>query len=398
MTKLIRGKIIVESKGHEESDLEEVAFAPLDLSDPDEFEEDLEDEVYGETELLPEREGSTFATALAPWVGAERAWRTGIVPPPHRRAKDYPESASGERDHTPLELELSEAEMKTVLSSLPPASPQPSSSRLTMRLLSYASVAAVSVVITWLVTNYNAPVTSRPSAAPPKPSEQELVVLQSPPDGCGAGSTCDVDQAQPAEHSAEASPSAVGTPKEEAAAALADEAAEPEASPEDTTQKARHSLAIRDRTRAERRAASLETEEIDPPDALPSPQSAASDDAVTKAEPNREEALGQEVPESPESPAPAAKVSHGTSLSKDLVRQKMEGIAPVVRRCKNGVSGRVVVELVIDGRTGRVIDSRAIDQVEVGAIAGQCAAKAVELVKFPTFEKPTLTVKYPFDL
>jgi hypothetical protein len=76
----------------------------------------------------------------------------------------------------------------------------------------------------------------------------------------------------------------------------------------------------------------------------------------------------------------------------------MQDLASKVRDCKGNISGRVIVEVIVSGATGTVISSKAIDQVEVGATAGRCAARAVENVRFPPFSKSRLTIKYPYDL
>ena len=83
---------------------------------------------------------------------------------------------------------------------------------------------------------------------------------------------------------------------------------------------------------------------------------------------------------------------------RDAIRMAMEHIAPQVGKCKSAESGKVVVQMVVSGDTGRVISSRVIDDTFRGTATGVCAARAVRSVKLPSFERDKVVIKYPFAI
>jgi len=105
----------------------------------------------------------TFDAAEAPWVGAESAWRQGIASPAleHR-------GRLGVRESGPEEgraLEISEAELATVISTMPPAhKPADGPFRGRWRHLSTAlellGLCTIVALATWLVVDKEPPATS----------------------------------------------------------------------------------------------------------------------------------------------------------------------------------------------------------------------------------------------
>jgi hypothetical protein len=75
----------------------------------------------------------------------------------------------------------------------------------------------------------------------------------------------------------------------------------------------------------------------------------------------------------------------------------MNGVAGRVRRCGNGQSGTVMVNVVISGATGRVTGAD-VGGSFAGTPVGSCAARAVRSARFPRFRQSSLTVRYPFQV
>jgi hypothetical protein len=76
----------------------------------------------------------------------------------------------------------------------------------------------------------------------------------------------------------------------------------------------------------------------------------------------------------------------------------MRRVAGAVSRCGRGESGRVTVNVVISGSSGRV-SSATVTGSFAGTAVGSCAARAVRGARFPRFRDKSLTVRgYPFVL
>lgn len=84
--------------------------------------------------------------------------------------------------------------------------------------------------------------------------------------------------------------------------------------------------------------------------------------------------------------------------SRSVVKKVMADIAPYVQGCKFDRSGKVVVKLVVSGKTGRVISSEAVDNNFKGTPAGLCVSKVVRSVQLPVFNSERLVIKYPFQI
>lgn len=111
-----------------------------------------------------------------------------------------------------------------------------------------------------------------------------------------------------------------------------------------------------------------------------------------------------ETPESPPVLVAAAAQTEETeqglpdSPTRDEVKKAMEDIAPYVRNCKLDRSGRLLVELVVSGSTGKVISTEAVDAAFADSAIELCVSKVVKSVVLPVFKKETITIRYPFDL
>lgn len=85
-------------------------------------------------------------------------------------------------------------------------------------------------------------------------------------------------------------------------------------------------------------------------------------------------------------------------LSRAQVQAGMRTVAGAVARCGRGESGRVTVNVVIDGSSGRVSSAEVTGQF-AGSAVGSCAARAVRGARFPRFSDSSLSVRgYPFVL
>jgi hypothetical protein len=110
-------------------------------------------------------------------------------------------------------------------------------------------------------------------------------------------------------------------------------------------------------------------------------------------------------------PAPTAKTSTAPAptgggadsslpqkLGRSQVQSGMRTVAGAVARCGRGETGRVTVDVVITGATGRVTSATVTGQF-AGTAVGSCAARAVRGARFPRFRDASLTVRgYPFVL
>jgi hypothetical protein len=122
----------------------------------------------------------------------------------------------------------------------------------------------------------------------------------------------------------------------------------------------------------------------------------------TGAQDSSTEPHSGQTPDAPV-PAPAAQAEETTQMlpvrpTRDEVKQAMENIAPYVRNCKLDRSGKLLVELVVSGNTGKVISTEAVDAAFADSATERCISKVVKSVVLPVFQKETITIRYPFDL
>ena len=89
MAKLVRGKIVVEKKEQNERSVDEQDIRTASSAPVEVIAVSTATPPPVPTPSFDDQDGATFATQGAPWVGAERAWRTGTVPPPHEDAANY---------------------------------------------------------------------------------------------------------------------------------------------------------------------------------------------------------------------------------------------------------------------------------------------------------------------
>ncbi len=314
-------------------------------------------------------------------------------------------------------------QLETVISTLPTVVQAESAIRRKrwLRLMSYVVVAAVSILGTWLVTGgeeetptvpsvksvpgnltataaaevpltiqkaiavvpEEAPVESEPAAEPmeiiepppsiEEPTEAPLATNDIPStrgrgrfDGRESFRVKPVQIVAPSEAS-EASPSE-GSPSEESPS----EGSSSEESPSEESSLEESPLENGEEEEAEHQA----------PEPLPAAEDAPSAIPV-ETEQLRPSLKTIVLPETP---------------NKAVVKAIMDDLESEVLKCKGTLSGRVVVEIVVSGVTGRVTSSKAIDQVEVGGTVGRCVAHTVEVAKFPPFERDQLKIKYPYNL
>ena len=428
MAKLLRGKIVIE---REDRDTALISAAN------------------------PLRDGSTFASDDAPWVGAEQRWRSGIVPPPHEEASGYLELLQKVNDEETQGLTLTMNELETVLSSLPPAPVPPRKSfgairgTTGARLLSYTLVAGLAMIVTWAIMGReNSAVSSSAggegetatSLSEIRP-QHKAIATTAPPPVCKMDATAGVidESGQPANEARGAST----VPR--AATVVTAESTGPAAADTVSTRKSQRS-----RTRAlstARKETSERVSVLQLADALAAsapekaalavePLAAVSEtadgevaagngsgnsmlgSADTRAERSKRDDFSEATINSMATVLQMAKVdrpenvndgpptsSSETSdagrlqgLSRASIARTMVSITPEVEKCRRSAPGRVVVELEVAGNTGRVIDARAVEQTEVGITAARCAVRAVKLAKFPPFEKSSFTVTYAFDI
>jgi hypothetical protein len=84
--------------------------------------------------------------------------------------------------------------------------------------------------------------------------------------------------------------------------------------------------------------------------------------------------------------------------SERAVRSAMAKVAPMVQSCPRDVSGKMIVQMVVSGASGKVVSSEVIDSTFKGTATGLCAVRAVQRVKLPAFKKEKIIIKYPFAL
>lgn len=87
-----------------------------------------------------------------------------------------------------------------------------------------------------------------------------------------------------------------------------------------------------------------------------------------------------------------------SSLDKEVIRRPIRTKLPQIRACyekalkeQPGLQGKVVVRFVI-GRNGAVIEAEGTG---LGAVSS-CVASVIRTIVFPSSERGTITVSYPF--
>ncbi|MCP4605233.1 MAG: hypothetical protein GY847_32735 [Proteobacteria bacterium] len=95
--------------------------------------------------------------------------------------------------------------------------------------------------------------------------------------------------------------------------------------------------------------------------------------------------------------------AEGKGLSERPTREQvelaMDAIAPAIKQCGKGDSGRIHIKFAFSGATGRVIDAHPASSGDfAGTPIGLCAARKARLAKLPRFSKSRVVIKYPFSL
>ena len=401
MDKPIRSRFRVENKNSNTFvDVEIIAresdsdfLMPLEEDEAEELE--LED-----IDLVQLRESSAKFTqgALPATVqqGAPADWGRASVPPEHSAMVLYPKPSARQVVD----------ELETVISTLPTvAQTHTSHSRRHRRIVSYAAVAGVSILGTWFFMKgpaqketpsvEAAELLTRDVATPPSTSPSSSIPVHSASMGIvGGGSGTPVASTETLEPTDRTQ---IEASEVDAPSLAPDPTETPTASVSENTE-------VSASAEVEKKTAPSEPSEISGAAARTASVSPETTESPKK---QRNSVIPEQIKKVSPSSSPVV-VSAATLLktvedlpempSKALVRSTMDSLVSEVKKCKGGLEGRVVVEVVVSGTTGRVIASKAIDQVSVGATAGRCAARAVEAATFPPFKKSTLTIKYPYDL
>jgi len=389
MTRMIRGKIIVEKKA---TGTRIEAGPPAMVEERGKVPDDIE---VGERHN-PLRDGDTFAPPSAPWVGAEKAWRAGIVPPPHEEWLQY-EKRLQKKTGLDDDLTLTDVEVATVLSTLPPPASANADKKApaSSHLFRYAAVAALTAVTAWAVisasraarnTSTAFPDTVTPAAAfesasmlpesnPPTPEIEETVTDAPLPE------VSDEVESAPVESTPR---SKVAFSKPSAAKRIFETTRSQEPSTVNPYREnnAPHSVLTSD-------AAESETSEQRP---------TQQDEAFNLSNPYGSRGDAERTPPSESVTAEVNPTGNVQTLSRETVRTVMETIAPEVVKCGNGrETGTIVLRVTVSGATGRVRDAAAAYAPYVDTPVGFCAARAVRLAKFPPFSESEVTIKYPFE-
>ncbi|MBN2529633.1 MAG: AgmX/PglI C-terminal domain-containing protein [Deltaproteobacteria bacterium] len=78
------------------------------------------------------------------------------------------------------------------------------------------------------------------------------------------------------------------------------------------------------------------------------------------------------------------------------VQSAMQRVAPQVMKCQSGLSGQLIVKLVVLGATGRVRSAAVVDDTFSGTPTAMCVERAMKNLQFPAFRKENLIIRYPF--
>lgn len=401
MTRMSRGKIIVERETGSAPLSEE---APLSAKDT-KLDETVAASGAADEETNPLRDGNTFAPPSAPWVGAESAWRRGIVPPPHEEWTQY-KTRLGVEDITVSDLVLTDAEVATVLSTLPPPAPAGRKTPAASQFFKYAAVAALTAVMAWAVygvsrfeklqdaKNTVSPASANESVAPTQTFSVATVAHQMETSVTATEPAMEMEfvmEPVPVE-TAETAAAVVSRPaftasKTKSFAKIPTQPSTIEAAPDTLN------------PYAESESAAMVV-----PSSFPASEPEISDErsAELEADRDQENAFNLANPYQ-KAETPPAEISitalkgDEQSLSRETVRNVMDGIAEKVAECGNGSEEKIVMRVVVSGATGRVQDAAAIYAPYVNTPVGHCAARAVRLAQFPKFNESEMTIKYPFE-
>lgn len=405
MTRMSRGKIIVE---HETGSVPLSAEAPFTAKDALPAEAAATSDAADE-KLNPLRDGDTFAPPSAPWVGAENAWRRGIVPPPHEEWTQY-KTRLDEEEITVSDLVLTDAEVATVLSTLPPPAPADRKTPAAAQLFKYAAVAALTAVMAWAiygVSRFENSPAAKNTVTPASAGEIAAPVMSGAatvePQLAAAVAATETEpkmemvmefvmEASPVE-TAETTAAVVSRP-----AFTASKTKSFEKIPTQPNTIEAASDTLNPYTESET-AAPTAVSSIPP---ASEPEISDEMSAELEAERDLENAFNlanpyQKAETQPTEISITALKGDELSLSRETVRNVMDGIAEKVAECGNGSEERIVMRVVVSGTTGRVQDAAAIYAPYVNTPVGNCAARAVRLAQFPKFNESEMTIKYPFE-
>lgn len=387
MKRMIRGKVVAERK-KDGGELIENSLSSAQTTRPGKAAETEPSEIET-TELNPLRDGNTFAPPSAPWVGAERAWRRGIVPPPHEEWKQYKTRAEEAFDRPISDLALTDEEVATVLTSLPPPAEREGSALPLRRYgqwLPYAAVVVLTAVTAWALfggSRANAPNRQETRSQPMNYQTAALLpaVSERAPDPVPAAVPFEVCAVKDDVENAPQKTFKASTSARESRAvpAAGNHAAVPRTS-----------------------AAAVKS---DSPSPLPAPVPAVATPSEPEAEstgsPDETNHLfhpaNPYLTDETESTTAEAIEPSSESLTRQAVNATMDEVAPEVAACGNGASGQIVMRLVVSGSTGRVTRAEAAYAPYVDTPVGSCAARAVKRAQFPSFAQHEMTIKYPFN-
>ncbi len=176
----------------------------------------------------------------------------------------------------------------------------------------------------------------------------------------------------------------------------------PEEKPKDKAKEKAAPPELDDVMLAEKPAAKAQPEEKQKP-AAEKADSKGSDDDLLAAKPAKapqkdrsfDDLLDGAVVKKASPAAVAPSEDLPESPSRDQTLSAMRGVESAVRACAaaDGVTGTALVELQIDGATGKVTSASASG---IDAPTSGCVEKAARNAKFPRFSKPSFVVKYPY--
>lgn len=314
--------------------------------------------------FIAERDGATTATKEAPWVGAEKKWRVGKPSPPTIPAGQMQPRLAASQDQIE-ELTLTEAEWQTVLSSLPPAQPV---RRINwyggLSYLAYSLIFFIAVAIIFGAAVYQERIVDYVDNRALPAATQSIQYLSALSSGSSAAEASN-------ELSLGIIPSAmvskltpqIGLYHQEGLLLLLRNGKDASVGNKRMKQDQEFVLSKNDvskkrksKARRARNASSLAYRETET----------------------------SQLPVLP---------------SKEKIHQTMGRIVPAVRACnKHGHSKKLIVKMVVSGKTGKVISSGTLDEVYRDTQVGHCAARAMKALKFPLFQQDRLTIKYPFKI
>jgi hypothetical protein len=353
-----------------------------------------------------EEDSAPFASAEAPWVGAERKWLDGVEDRPAPRAPAPDDAAVAPSTSVSMLAEDDDPLLATsqipVLPSLLPPAPHGLSGGAKLGIAGALLVVVVGAigVVYWMGTRF-------------EEREQEILALR-------AADKQDVVRLERqiqdlldkggAENEARAKELRV-----QLEAARNDVAGQVAVPP----QAGEVAIAGGEEHRRpsegglERSQEGVAATAVDPsgsaPTAAPQPQSGqtggvagnpASEDAeeadLLDSALTKPPAAAAEQQQQPTTEFPLGGTTLPESPSRDQVKAAMDGVAGRVKGCGAG-GGRIIVSLAVVGATGRVASAEPMGEA-AGTPLGLCAARAVKLAKFPPFRQERLMIKYPFDL